>query len=299
MMAVAVAAVLFAVTISPAASVNDNTALGAASAEGDIEWAKNIGGTGADYLYSVTTVPGGTVAVGSFASLTIDYVDKDGVSRSVSRIGSSATAIVVKYDKDGNIEWAKNFGGTGFDYLYSVSATSDGFVAAGTSSSATIDYIDKDGANQTLSRIGSSNTAFIVKYDNDGNIEWAKNFGGTGTDTFRSISTTSDGIAVAGDSNSLAINYVDKGGVSRTLDRIGSNYTAMVVKYDNDGNIEWAKNFGGANSDYFYGVTATSDGGIAAVGNTGSPTINYVDKAGASKTLTWISGGTTAIIVVR
>jgi len=45
-----------------------------------------------------------------------------------------------------------------------------------------------------------------------------------------------------------------------------SGQDAIIVKYDGGGEVEWIKNFGGPNSDGFYSVTSTFDGGYVAVG---------------------------------
>ena len=39
-------------------------------------------------------------------------------------------------------------------------------------------------------------------------------------------------------------------------------YDGIIVKYDINGNVVWKKNFGGSSEDYFYSVTATTDGYI-------------------------------------
>ena len=40
----------------------------------------------------------------------------------------------------------------------------------------------------------------------------------------------------------------------------------MIIKYDADGNVQWAKVIGGGSGDYIESVASTDDGGIIAGG---------------------------------
>ncbi|MDR0198595.1 MAG: hypothetical protein LBI08_02495 [Methanomassiliicoccaceae archaeon] len=285
-MVFAVFAVLVTAMISPAASdawAASDPALGAGDAA-SIDWADNFGSGDYEYFQAVTAVDGGVVAVGcSYSSIT--YNGKDG-SRTLDQKGNG-DAIIVKYDLDGNIEWADNFGGDGFETFFEVTVVDGGVVAVGFSYSS-ITYDDKNGS-KTLDQKGDGD-AIIVKYDLDGNIEWADNFGGDSYDTFEAVTAVDGGVVAVGNSFS-SITYDDKDG-SRTLDNKGAD-DAIIVKYDLDGNIEWADNFGGDDDEYFQAVTAV-DGGVVAVGRSWS-SITYNDKSG-SRTLSYKGVGDAIIV---
>ena len=79
------------------------------------------------------------------------------------------------------------------------------------------------------------------------NLVWKKNFGGTDTDYFNSITNTPDGGFVAvGFSYPNSFGNGDWTGISGK-----GNYDATIVKYDADGNVLWQKNFGGSDVDQF------------------------------------------------
>jgi hypothetical protein len=251
---------------------------------GNIVWADNFGGDDYEAFSAVTAVDGGVVAVGQSWS-SIPYDDKDG-NKTLDHKGGG-DAIIVKYDLDGNIEWADNFGGDEYELFRAVTTVDGGVVVVGFSYSS-IPYDDKNGI-KTLDQKGNAD-AIIVKYDLDGNIEWADNFGGDEYELFRAVTAVDGGVVVVGFSYS-SVPYDDKNG-SRTLDHKGGG-DAIIVMYDNNGNIVWADNFGGDDYDEFLAVT-TVDGGVVDVGHTWS-SIPYDDKNG-SRTLD-NKGSAVAIIV--
>ena len=86
-----------------------------------------------------------------------------------------------------------------------------------------------------------------------------KNFGGSDVDYYQSVTAVSDGVVAAGYSYPSSFGTGDWAGVAGK-----GNYDAILVKYDNNGDVVWKKNFGGSDDDYFYSVTAVSDGIVAA-----------------------------------
>jgi len=213
----------------------------------DIVWKKNFGGSGADAYYSVTVVSDGVIAVG--CSQYFGIGDWEGVTGK-----GNYDAIIVKYDNVGNVKWKKNFGGSDFDYFYSVTTVSDGIIAVGDSwSIGTGDWAGIQGKG--------SDDAVIVKFDNNGNVVWKKNFGGSGQDRYDGVTTVSDGIIAVGTSEYKSFGNGDWVGVTGQIDN-----DAIIVKYDFNGNLLWKKSYGTNYRDWFESVTAVSDG-IVAVGH--------------------------------
>ena len=91
---------------------------------------------------------------------------------------------------------------------------------------------------------------------------FVKSYGGSIEDYFIGVAQTTDG-------GYIAVGY----SVSTDGDLTGlnkGNSDAIIVKYDNGGNLVWNKNFGGTLYDQFYSVLQTSDGGCIAVGYSNS-----------------------------
>jgi hypothetical protein len=96
---------------------------------------------------------------------------------------------------------------------------------------------------------------FLIKTDANGNVQWAKTYGGGGGDVVFSVQQTSDGgYIVAGGTGSFG----------------AGSYDIFLIKTDANGNIIWAKTYGGASWDEAYSVQQTSDGGYILAGLTRS-----------------------------
>jgi uncharacterized delta-60 repeat protein len=190
-------------------------------ANGNIIWAKTYGGTDDDIANSVQqTSDGGYIVAGGTYSFG----------------AGSADIFLIKTDANGNVIWAKTYGGTSSDYANSVQQTSDGgYIVAG----------------ETESFGAGRNDVFLIKTDANGNVQWAKTYGGTSSDYANSVQQTSDGgYIVAGGTWSFGAGYRD----------------IFLIKTDANGNIIWAKTYGGTSSDYANSVQQTSDGGYIVAG---------------------------------
>ncbi len=189
-----------------------------------VTFARTYGGTDIDDVLSVQrTSDGGYIAAGYTWSFGAGRYD----------------ILLIKTDANGNLQWAKTYGGTRDDYAYSVQQTSDGgYIVAG--------YTDSFGSGWE--------DILIIKTDASGNIQWAKVYGGVNPDYAYSVQQTSDGgYIVVGYSNSYTYTY-----------------DIILIKLNSSGNVQWARTFGGASWDYAYSVQQTSDGGYIVTGFTGS-----------------------------
>ncbi len=218
---------------------------------GSIVWKESFGGSGNDIFYSVTEVSDGFVAVGQSAQTSFrtgDWTDIRGKG--------GIDAIAVKYDHEGNVVWKMNIGGPGSDSYRSVAAVPGGFVAVGFSHISSL-----NGGDWTGFTAKGTYCATIVKYNNDGEVQWKKNFGGDGVDYFTSVVSTTDGVVAVGYAQALSFGTGDWEGEDTDE---GGSY-AVAVRYDDAGGIVWKSKLGGNESDYYYSVTAVEDG-FAAVG---------------------------------
>jgi len=218
-----------------------------------ISFAKTYGGTSYDYAFSVQqTSDGGYIVAGYTASFGAGGWD----------------IFLIKTYANGNVQWAKTYGGIDFDFAYSVQQTSDGgYIVAGYTYSFGAGWYD----------------IFLIKTDANGNVQWAKTYGGTSRDYAYSVQQTSDGgYIVAGGTRSFGAGY----------------YDIFLIKTDANGNVQWAKTYGGTDYDWAYSVQQTSDGGYIVAGETrsfGAGDI-FLIKTDANGNVIWTKtyGGTSA-----
>lgn len=209
---------------------------------GNILWDKTIGGDGWDKLSSLAqATDGGYILGGSSNS------EKSGEKSEGHDIDFSMDYWVVKTDKRGNVVWDKTIGGTGDDYLTSIAQTADGgYVAGGYSQS------DKSRDKSQNNRGFNSNDYWIVKLDQNGNIEWDKTIGGSLDDILTSLQQTKDGGYILG-----GYSESNTSGEKTENSRGGLDY--WVVKLNAKGNIEWDKTIGGDFTDRLTCLQQTSD----------------------------------------
>jgi len=253
---------------------------------GSVVWKKNFGGQHNDEFHAVTEVPGGVVAVGfSMNCQTGDWADVE------ERNNFAEQAIIVKFDHKGNVVWKNYFGGRYFDKFNSVVAVSDGIIAVG--NGCTSSYQPENSDLFGLEGRGS-NDAIIVKYDFNGNVRWKKNFGGGYWDDFRSVTVVPGGVVAVGVSDCNNLGSFEDGlyaksdwaGIKGKNNEDSEDRDAIIVKFDNAGNVVWKKLFGGKGRDEFNSVTAISDG-IIAVGYSQSASFGAHDWAGVAGKGKW------------
>ena len=218
-----------------------------------MEWEKGYGGNDGDYFYSVVPMSdGGFLTVGQFRSTDIEGIFNKGVQ----------DAIIVKYDKDGNVLWQKSWGGNSEDYFRFLELTKDGgFIMVGGSMSDDIEGITYIYNGEII----------IVKYDKDGNMLWQKIWGGNDNDLIESVFLTEDDeIIIAGYSDSTDIDGITNKGY----------YDAIIIKYDKDGNLVWQKSWGGSSGDTIQHMFQTEDGGFIVAGEYVSTDIEGISNKG-------------------
>ena len=138
------------------------------------------------------------------------------------------------------IEWDRTYQNEDSDeFGYSVIQTSDGGYAI---------------AGDTRARSSDLNTdCYLIKTDDQGNMEWSQTYGGEFTDRAYSVVATSDGgFAIAGFTYSSGSGSPDY----------------LLIKTDAYGNMEWNQTYGGTQWGIAYSLVVTSDGGYAIAGFT-------------------------------
>ncbi len=159
--------------------------------------------------------------------------------------------------------WATYYGGGAIDRLIDCTASTNDhvYVTGYTNSSGNIATV---GSFQTAFQ-GNSD-GFLAKFNAEGTIQWATYYGGSNSDVFYSVAIDGDHYVYVGgytQSNNLAT----AGSHQLTL---AGNYDGIIAKFDDAGTREWATYYGGAQSDYIYGVQSDVAGDVFAVGSSNS-----------------------------
>jgi uncharacterized delta-60 repeat protein len=209
-------------------------------------FAKTYGGSNYDRsAFAVQTTDGGYAVAGwsqSFGAGNGDFM-------------------VLRLASDGSLIWARTIGGGNADWAYSLVQTTDGGFAV---------------AGLTYSFGSGGSDCFVIKLSSSGSLDWARTYGGTGSDAAYSIVQTADGgYAVVGATDSYG----------------AGNSDFLLLKLNSDGSLAWAKTYGGAARDEAWSIIQTPDGGFAVLGWSWSFSVGSSDflllKLDAAGSISW------------
>jgi len=138
---------------------------------------------------------------------------------------------LVKTDSYGNMEWNRTYSDSPSNYCSDLVETNDG------------GYLLAGGTGRYLLEAN----VWIIKTDEQGNIEWNQRYGGREHAGAKSVVKTSDG------------RYALAGYLSQDF---------WLIKIDVSGNIEWNQTYSKSGVEEAYSLVETSDGGYALAGIT-------------------------------
>lgn len=208
------------------------------------DWAEQIGGTGYNTGYSITTDDIGNIYATGFFSGIADF-DPGPETHNLTSYGGS-DIFISKNDAFGNFVWAKQLGGTDYEGGICVVLDNSGNIYITGNFSGTVDF-DPGTNTYNLSAIGTSD-CFVTKLDPSGNFVWAKQFGGTGSYvTGSSLAIDSSGYVYSIGEYSNTVDF-DPGIGVQNLISFGGN-DIFISKLDSSGNFIWAKGIGGSATD--------------------------------------------------
>ncbi len=202
---------------------------------------------------------------------------------------------VMKIDEEGNVEWAKAYGGDNGDFGEDVLVLNDGYLIAADS--------------------GTYNGVLLLKLDWEGNISWCKVYkwkeahglpntkyclqptkyggfilAGASTDEFSHVwvfvlNISADGSPIWCKWYKIDNNYYHWNPYILPKDNyyimsVDGIYNFTLVKLNNDGEVVWAKSYGGNKIESVKCVCCASDGGYVMAG--------YTESFGAGGRDVWV-----------
>ena len=152
---------------------------------GMLQWVRNFGGPFTDLIQSISVSNHGMVYSTGYFRDTVDFDQNGGGDFHISN--GQDDAYLQALDTQGNYMWTKTFGGAILDIGWVVATDTFGMAYVAGAFMDTID-IDPGTATQIVIANSGSTDAFLVKFDQLGNLVWANTFGGAhselGTDLF-------------------------------------------------------------------------------------------------------------------
>lgn len=223
---------------------------------GELIWMYSFPGdeeTSGDFASSVAATPDGGFVVGGKASTNAGFFTGD---------YGKIKAYVFKFDKNCNIKWRRILSGSLSNNFKAVDVSENGDVYALCVTASN----DGDFSN-LIKGVKLTTNSVLVKLNKNGELQWSKKLDGTGNSEFLAVQALDDGCIIGG-------NYT----VYRRADGIfGVSYgksDIYLIRYNENGDVNWARSFGGSGTDYITGITQI-DGGFALAGRTESADYDF------------------------
>lgn len=215
--------------------------------DGNVKWQKWYGRQEAedyavDDLEAVAVAPDGDIiAVGYTMALSK---------------GGTGDVWVARLTSDGNVKWQKIYGGKNDSDAHAVAVAPNGDIIV---------------AGETASFGAGDHDFWVLRLGSNGDIKWQKAYGGGDIDEANCVAIAPDGgIVVGGSSESF---------------KEGGFDDALILKLDENGGIEWAKDFGAEAIDNdAFSLALTGNGDILV-------TANYLLLLSSDGKLKWAKRG--------
>lgn len=218
------------------------------------QWAVTTGADENNFAKDIAHDSQGNVYMtGMFNSSAIEFG-----SVMLNNSGFGTEIFIAKYSPSGSVLWAKSFGAGSLDDAWGIAADSNGnCYITGKYLGTSISF-----GNITLTNPQGQYNMFIVKFDVDGNVVWARNNGGT------IGAVEAEDIAVDAQNNVIVAGYY---GGSIIFDDVtlasSGNANLFIVKYNSEGDVLWATNRNEIISNRADGIDVDAEGNIYITGN--------------------------------
>jgi hypothetical protein len=240
---------------------------------GDLLWAKSIGGMGED-LGRIINDYGTTIIVSGTFSQTVDFDPGAGVESKTSNGGTDV--FILALDDNGDFLWVKTMGGPANESIggQALNSSNDIIVTGGFNDNMTVDV---DGAPVTISSEGGLDVFFMQMDITAGAIDWLKTVGSTGGDSGAGLVVkANDNILITGRYQNIM--DIDPSANDFSLSSDGG-YSVFLIEYDNQGDFVNGFSFDSSSDMEAYDIELDDNENIYLTGYF-KATVDFDVKAG-------------------
>jgi len=187
---------------------------------------------------------------------------------------------------DPQLVWGTFYGGSGLDGPTSLTTDPLGNVyATGYLESTNFPLQNPGGTTYYQGTIASVvKDVFVMKFNNNGVLQWSTYFGGTGEDQGNCICADNNGnVFVTGFtySNDLPLLNPLGGAYYQATNGFASSQDAFILKFSNTGTLVWSTYYGGFGNDLGNSICTNNNGDVIVVGQAFAANIPTFAPAGA------------------
>lgn len=223
------------------------------TSDGDVIWAKGFGGADSEVARTICCAGGSVFIAGSYFSDPIVFDDE------ILLNAGNQDIFICRIDHSGTVVSARSFGGSGTEYINDLT-WHNGFIY--TIGNLNTEPVSFDGIE--LNSKGFDDI-FITKHNEDVDCLWAKSAGGEDWDHGNSLTVDNlENIYAVGEFSSDICNFESISLVN--TNPVTNSQDLFVAKYNNEGQVKWAKSFGSPVGDYNYQVAGNHENNIYVCG---------------------------------
>ena len=219
-------------------------------------WAYAIGNISIYDMYFNST--GELFIAGNFRD-TVDFDFGNGLHTLIAE--GINDGFFAKIDANGNLIWVKQLSGKGNGGVSSLKINSAGHIYISSGFKDTVDFDPGIGIYNLVSgcsNVGNGYSDFaIAKYDNNGDLIWAKSIGSDTYETLGSIGIDNFGYIYAAGYFRATVDFDPGIGVFNLSPNGYSD--VFLLKLDVNGDFVWVKKLGGSNTDFFSSININSN----------------------------------------
>lgn len=206
-------------------------------------WSLRLGGADADAGRSLAVDDEGGLTAAGYIKGEVELAGK-------TRQAEGSDAYVARFSPEGELRWARSFGGKGQDVAEGVAVDGDGnAIVAGA-------FGEVLGMGDAEVKSAGADDGFIAKFSPEGKRLWAKRFGGRDVDAFHQVAATPEGDLLVTGVFRETVEFGDT-----TLEAAG-DADVFLARLDPEGEVLWARGWGKIGEDFGRDVALDSQGDI-------------------------------------
>ena len=267
------------VDFDPGPSTHSITAIGESDIfvqkldpSGNLIWARSMGGSNFDYGFGLTVDLNGNVYTTGVFKGTVDFDPGNSTFDLISN--GQYDVFIQKLNSSGDLEWAKSFGGSNFDYGRSIKIDPFSNIYITGSFRNTVDFDPGNGTYNITSAGGED--IYLLKLNFLGNFVFAKSMGGTENDVSNSLDIDNLGFVYLTGSFKGTADFDPGNGINNLTSAGGSDL--FIQKLNLSGNLVFVKQIGGNGEDGSIDIHIDQNNNIYSTGYFSS-TVDFNNSA--------------------
>ena len=238
--------------------------ISALNSDGTVAWANFVKGPANERGQGVAVDSSNNVfLVGYFGGQNTDFNPTG--TPSIPNYAGVRDIFLAKYNSNGVFQWVKTIGDTGNDYASGVDVDATGNIYVTGTFVGTVDFDPSAGILELTSASVANKDIFVAKFNNNGDLLWAKRAGGPGDDEGYHVEVNPSGNVVATGYFTGTVDF-DPGAGTVNVTSAGDK-DIFVWALDASGNYIDAAAMGGASEDIGYAVTTDTSGNVFTTGS--------------------------------